>query len=192
MRCAAPKTVKAVQRGKASIDTGAPPNIIASSQVYEDPATGTIYDCTLNQVNIGRNNNKFYIIQVWQAHGMYTCWQRWGRVGENVRSRVSLAKPRRRHPTQGQNATQGPFGIAQQAISAFEKSPSSLPEAATSSDRLCCRVQGQDRMGMGAKVRPSLRFVLSHRLTSTGSGTRRRRKTRSVSSPLASSPWPRR
>ena len=49
-------------------------------KVYED------WDCTLNQTCIedGRNNNKFYRIQVlheWQAD-MFLCWTHWGRVGE--------------------------------------------------------------------------------------------------------------
>nr|XP_006978452.1 protein mono-ADP-ribosyltransferase PARP3 [Peromyscus maniculatus bairdii]XP_042137502.1 protein mono-ADP-ribosyltransferase PARP3 [Peromyscus maniculatus bairdii] len=45
-------------------------------QVYED------YDCTLNQTNIGNNNNKFYIIQLLEEEGRFSCWNRWGRVGE--------------------------------------------------------------------------------------------------------------
>lgn len=36
------------------------------------------------QTNIGQNNNKFYVIQILvpESGGMYTCFQRWGRVGE--------------------------------------------------------------------------------------------------------------
>ena len=45
-------------------------------KVHED------YDCMLNQTNIGKNNNKFYIIQILEASGNYHCWNRWGRVGE--------------------------------------------------------------------------------------------------------------
>lgn len=44
------------------------------SQVHED------YDCTLNQTNIGNNNNKFYIIQLLKEDGRFFCWNRWGRV----------------------------------------------------------------------------------------------------------------
>lgn len=43
-------------------------------QVHED------YDCTLNQTNIGNNNNKFYIIQLLEEGGRFVCWNRWGRV----------------------------------------------------------------------------------------------------------------
>lgn len=45
-----------------------------STQVHED------YDCTLNQTNIGNNNNKFYIIQLLEEGGRFSCWNRWGRV----------------------------------------------------------------------------------------------------------------
>lgn len=38
------------------------------------------YDCTLNQTNIGNNNNKFYIMQLLQDGQHFTCWNRWGRV----------------------------------------------------------------------------------------------------------------
>lgn len=43
-------------------------------QVHED------YDCTLNQTNIGNNNNKFYIIQLLEEGDCFFCWNRWGRV----------------------------------------------------------------------------------------------------------------
>lgn len=38
------------------------------------------YDCTLNQTNIGANNNKFYIIQLLEHNGAFSIWNRWGRV----------------------------------------------------------------------------------------------------------------
>ncbi|MPC53822.1 Poly [ADP-ribose] polymerase 3 [Portunus trituberculatus] len=45
--------------------------------IYED------YTCMLNQTNIGHNNNKFYIIQVTEnKKNSFTCFTRWGRVGE--------------------------------------------------------------------------------------------------------------
>ena len=43
-------------------------------QVHED------YACTLNQTNIGSNNNKFYIIQLLEEGDRFACWNRWGRV----------------------------------------------------------------------------------------------------------------
>eukprot|EP00069_Balaena_mysticetus_P018575 bmy_11542T0 len=44
------------------------------TQVHED------YDCTLNQTNIGSNNNKFYIIQLLEEGDCFICWNRWGHV----------------------------------------------------------------------------------------------------------------
>lgn len=52
-------------------------------QVHED------YDCTLNQTNIGNNNNKFYIIQLLEEGGRFSCWNRWGRVGEVGQSKMN-------------------------------------------------------------------------------------------------------
>lgn len=46
---------------------------------------GTIYDVSLNQTNVGGNNNKFYRIQILEeksAPGIFYTWTRWGRVGE--------------------------------------------------------------------------------------------------------------
>ncbi|XP_060241336.1 protein mono-ADP-ribosyltransferase PARP3-like isoform X2 [Meriones unguiculatus] len=45
-------------------------------QVHED------YSCTLNQTNIGKNNNKFYIIQLREEGGRFIYWNHWGRVGD--------------------------------------------------------------------------------------------------------------
>ncbi|XP_008258966.1 protein mono-ADP-ribosyltransferase PARP3 isoform X2 [Oryctolagus cuniculus] len=53
------------------------------TQVHED------YDCTLNQTNIGSNNNKFYIMQLLQEDAGFACWNRWGRVGETDQSKIS-------------------------------------------------------------------------------------------------------
>lgn len=57
--------------------------------VYVDD-TGLPWDATLNQSNAGKNNNKFYRLQV-LAHklGTYHCWTRWGRVGERGQSKVA-------------------------------------------------------------------------------------------------------
>ncbi|XP_034340058.1 protein mono-ADP-ribosyltransferase PARP3 isoform X1 [Arvicanthis niloticus] len=52
-------------------------------QVHED------YDCTLNQTNIGNNNNKFYIIQLLEESSRFICWNRWGRVGEVGQSKMN-------------------------------------------------------------------------------------------------------
>ncbi|KAL1781363.1 poly [ADP-ribose] polymerase 3 isoform X1 [Sigmodon hispidus] len=52
-------------------------------KVHED------YDCTLNQTNIGNNNNKFYIIQLLEQDDSFFCWNRWGRVGEVGQTKMS-------------------------------------------------------------------------------------------------------
>ncbi len=52
------------------------PNSGLAGSVHQD------FDCMLNQVNIGSNNNKFYKIQLVENGGRYTLYTRWGRVGE--------------------------------------------------------------------------------------------------------------
>ncbi|GJN05297.1 hypothetical protein PR202_ga22915 [Eleusine coracana subsp. coracana] len=63
-----------------------------------------IYDATLNQTNVGGNNNKFYIIQVLEpdAGGSFMVYSRWGRIG-----------------TRGHGKLQGPFTTRYQAIHDF-------------------------------------------------------------------------
>lgn len=44
-----------------------------------------VFDCMLNQTNVGNNNNKFYLIQLLEENNAkkYYVWLRWGRVGYN-------------------------------------------------------------------------------------------------------------
>jgi len=56
-------------------------------QVYIDE-DGVVFDVTLNQTNAGRNNNKFYRLQLLAQKGQYWCWTRWGRVGEKGQSKM--------------------------------------------------------------------------------------------------------
>ncbi|KAJ3052158.1 hypothetical protein HK097_006804 [Rhizophlyctis rosea] len=69
----------------ALVDPSCP--LIGSHRVYK--SRGVIYDATLNQTNIGQNNNKYYYIQLLetkpevQQHITYAVWTHWGRVGEN-------------------------------------------------------------------------------------------------------------
>lgn len=49
------------------------------------------YTVTLNQTNIGGNNNKFYIIQVLAGGGKFYSWNRWGRVGEPGQNKLQPA-----------------------------------------------------------------------------------------------------
>eukprot|EP00397_Hematodinium_sp_SG-2012_P025211 GEMP01026317.1.p1 GENE.GEMP01026317.1~~GEMP01026317.1.p1 ORF type:complete len:501 (+),score=121.41 GEMP01026317.1:53-1555(+) len=69
--------------GKYAVDTLVPN--AAAYHVVGD------FACTLNQTNIGDNNNKFYLIQLLQdsTHGKYATWKRWGRVGEPGQNNLS-------------------------------------------------------------------------------------------------------
>lgn len=51
-----------------------------SGKVYEDASN--IWDATLMQVSLERNNNKFYILQIIDCGGHYQVFTRWGRVNE--------------------------------------------------------------------------------------------------------------
>ena len=56
--------------------------------VYVD-GEGVMYDATLNMSDAGKNNNKFYRVQLLEAKsnkGNFFTWTRWGRVGENGQS----------------------------------------------------------------------------------------------------------
>ncbi|KAL8613854.1 hypothetical protein ACOMHN_032844 [Nucella lapillus] len=68
-----------VNKGSAPVDSECP--LINKCRVHE--ASSTIWDCMLNQTNVGNNNNKYYIIQLLEETGKkaYYVWQRWGRVG---------------------------------------------------------------------------------------------------------------
>lgn len=65
------------------VDPACPLSGSPGTQVHED------YNCTLNQTNIGNNNNKFYIIQLLEAGDRFVCWNRWGRVGEVGQSKLN-------------------------------------------------------------------------------------------------------
>ncbi|XP_057560481.1 protein mono-ADP-ribosyltransferase PARP3 isoform X3 [Hippopotamus amphibius kiboko] len=73
----------------ARVDPLYPLSCNPGTQVHED------YDCTLNQTNIGSNNNKFYIIQLLEEGDCFICWNRWGRVvdGGPVRTVVQQVQP---------------------------------------------------------------------------------------------------
>ncbi|KAH9947397.1 poly polymerase catalytic domain-containing protein [Amylocystis lapponica] len=65
-----------------------------------------VWDATLNQTDVGKNANKFYIIQLLHQIGnnaSVTLFTRWGRVGEN-----------------GQQQKKGPFSAAQ-SVQEFKK-----------------------------------------------------------------------
>ncbi|KAF8251255.1 PARP-domain-containing protein [Wilcoxina mikolae CBS 423.85] len=79
------KTV--VKKGKAPVDEMS--GLQKSHHVYVD-SSGTAWDATLNQTNIGGNNNKFYQIQLLErddkSSNGYSVFAHWGRVGERGQS----------------------------------------------------------------------------------------------------------
>ncbi|TPX31004.1 hypothetical protein SmJEL517_g05553 [Synchytrium microbalum] len=74
-----PKLVKHIKKGKAVVDAEVPN--AANYHVYE--GNGIVYDVMLNQTEISKNNNKFYVIQVLKSDSAneYVTFTRWGRVG---------------------------------------------------------------------------------------------------------------
>lgn len=72
--------IKVRVKGAAAVDSHC--DIAASHHVHTTPV-GIPYSFIGNQVNVGNNNNKFYIIQLLQSDDgkKYSVWTRWGRVG---------------------------------------------------------------------------------------------------------------
>ena len=66
-------------KGRAPVDPECP--LVKTHTVYYEG--DDIWDCMLNQTNIGNNNNKYYLIQLLRKDGTgsYDVWMRWGRVG---------------------------------------------------------------------------------------------------------------
>ncbi|CAM4783524.1 unnamed protein product [Rotaria magnacalcarata] len=66
--------------GQAPVDAECK-NLLGKVHVYTE--NKDIFDCMLNQTNIGNNNNKFYLIQLLEDNKSksYHVWLRWGRVG---------------------------------------------------------------------------------------------------------------
>ncbi|XP_020398095.1 poly [ADP-ribose] polymerase 2 isoform X1 [Zea mays] len=97
------KMVTATKKGAAVLDQHIPDHIKVNYHVLQ--VGDEIYDATLNQTNVGDNNNKFYIIQVLEsdAGGSFMVYNRWGRVG-----------------VRGQDKLHGPFPTRDQAIYEFE------------------------------------------------------------------------
>ncbi|XP_021313014.1 poly [ADP-ribose] polymerase 2 isoform X1 [Sorghum bicolor] len=97
------KIVTATKKGAAVLDQHIPDHIKVNYHVLQ--VGDEIYDATLNQTNVGDNNNKFYILQVLEsdAGGSFMVYNRWGRVG-----------------ARGQDKLHGPFLTRDQAIYEFE------------------------------------------------------------------------
>lgn len=98
------KMVKATKKGAAVLDEHIPDHIKVAYHVLQ--VGDEIYDATMNQTNVGDNNNKFYIIQALEsdAGGSFMVHNRWGRVG-----------------ARGQQKLHGPFSTRDQAIYEFER-----------------------------------------------------------------------
>lgn len=97
------KMVTAMKKGGAVLDQHIPDHIKVNYHVLQ--VGDEIYDATLNQTNVGDNNNKFYIIQVLESDAgeSFMVYNRWGRVG-----------------ARGQDKLHGPFPTRDQAIFEFE------------------------------------------------------------------------
>ncbi|CAM0881176.1 unnamed protein product [Alopecurus aequalis] len=98
------KMVTATKKGAAVLDERIPGHIKVAYHVLQ--VGDEIYDATMNQTNVGDNNNKFYIIQALEsdAGGSFIVYNRWGRVG-----------------AQGQQKLHGPFSTRDEAIYEFER-----------------------------------------------------------------------
>ncbi|XP_047060524.1 poly [ADP-ribose] polymerase 2-A-like isoform X2 [Lolium rigidum] len=97
------KIVTATKKGAAVLDEHIPDHIKVAYHVLQ--VGNEIYDATMNQTNVGDNNNKFYIIQALEsdAGGSFLVYNRWGRVG-----------------ARGQQKLHGPFSTRDEAIYEFE------------------------------------------------------------------------
>ncbi|XP_060207936.1 poly [ADP-ribose] polymerase 2 isoform X2 [Lycium barbarum] len=97
------KLVTATKKGAAVLDHYLPDDIKTRYHVLQQGKE--IYDATLNQTNVGSNNNKFYIIQVLEndSGGNFLVYTRWGRVGAKGGTKIN-----------------GPYTSANEATSEFE------------------------------------------------------------------------
>uniref|UniRef100_A0A3Q7HSR1 Poly [ADP-ribose] polymerase n=1 Tax=Solanum lycopersicum TaxID=4081 RepID=A0A3Q7HSR1_SOLLC len=83
------KLVTATKKGAAVLDQYLSDDIKERYHVLQQG--NDIYDATLNQTNVGNNNNKFYIIQVLEndSGGNFLVYTRWGRVGAKGGTKIS-------------------------------------------------------------------------------------------------------
>ncbi|CAF2007593.1 unnamed protein product [Rotaria magnacalcarata] len=68
--------------GKVPVDSEC---VSMAGKVHVYCENSDVFDCMLNQTNVGNNNNKFYLIQLLEENNAkkYYVWLRWGRVGYN-------------------------------------------------------------------------------------------------------------
>ncbi|EJD04410.1 PARP-domain-containing protein [Fomitiporia mediterranea MF3/22] len=80
--------VTVLKRGSVPVDPAS--SFINTHQVYVSPE-GEIWDAMLNQTNIGKNANKFYVLQLLHPIGdasQCILFLRWGRTGESGASQT--------------------------------------------------------------------------------------------------------
>ncbi|KAI3668282.1 hypothetical protein L6452_43359 [Arctium lappa] len=96
--------VTATKKGSAVLDPWISDHVKSHYHVLQQG--NEIYDATLNQTNVGENNNKFYIIQALESDdgSTFMVYNRWGRVG-----------------MKGQDKLHGPYTCAQAALDEFEQ-----------------------------------------------------------------------
>ncbi|THH21021.1 hypothetical protein EW146_g480 [Bondarzewia mesenterica] len=97
-----PKMVTVIKRGAAPVDPVS--GYVDTHQVYS--SGDEVWDAMLNQTDVGKNANKFYVIQLLHTIGSNSScmlFTRWGRVGED-----------------GQTQFKGPFSAAT-AVNEFKK-----------------------------------------------------------------------
>ncbi|KAG8919874.1 hypothetical protein FRC02_001308 [Tulasnella sp. 418] len=94
-----PKMVSVVKRGNAvPVDPHSP--YVSTHQVFVN-SSGEIFDAMLNQTDIKKNSNKFYVLQLLQDvanNSNSVMFTRWGRVGEVGQTQVKGPFP----PAQGE------------------------------------------------------------------------------------------
>lgn len=81
---------KVVKKGVVPVDAQFP-EFHRDYHVYAE--NGVAYDCLLNQTNISKNANKFYVMQILQSDKNFQSFvllNRWGRVGESGTKKVKL------------------------------------------------------------------------------------------------------
>jgi poly [ADP-ribose] polymerase len=81
-----PGTQKMTKKGRGVVDVHS--GMAETAHIFEEG--NDVYQVTLNQTNIGQNNNKFYIIQLLEADagGKWWVWTRWARVGQVGQSKL--------------------------------------------------------------------------------------------------------
>lgn len=119
-----PKMITVLKRGAAPVDT-----FSGFAQTHDVLTNnGEVYDAMLHQTDVGKNSNKFYVIQLLHPvgnNGQCTLFTRWGRTGEN-----------------GQTQKKGPFPVSS-AIGEFEKQFKSKTAANWADRRTMVRKNGK-------------------------------------------------